>query len=219
MSSPARPLLLLATTNAGKVREFTALLGDLPVTLTSLADLPGAPRVSEEGSTYRANALHKALSIARWSGCATLADDSGLEVDALDGAPGVHSARYASATQDAAANVAKLLSALGTVPDARRTARFRCVIAVACPDGDSVTAEGVCQGRIIGVARGAEGFGYDPIFFYPPLSRTFAELPAELKNQVSHRTRACAALRQGLLEFLASHAAACAGCRVAAADF
>jgi XTP/dITP diphosphohydrolase len=208
------PALLIATTNRGKFREFSALLDDLPLRLASLADLPGAPAVAEEGATYAINAAHKALSLARWSGCATLADDSGLEVDALGGAPGVHSARYAGLEQDSGANLRKLLQALDGIPPRQRTARFRCVLVVACPDGAALLAEGVCEGRILTAPRGRGGFGYDPVFFYPPLDAAFAEVPPALKNRVSHRAQACTQLREELLHFLSMHARACAACKL-----
>ena len=201
-AEPARPVLLIATTNVGKFREFVDLLGDLPIDLKSLADFPHPPEVPEDGATYAANALHKALTLARWSGCSALADDSGLEVDVLHGAPGVHSARFAGPAQDSAANIAKLLSELNGVPPAQRTARFRCVIAVARPDGATVTTEGVCEGCIIESPRGSGGFGYDSVFLYPPLDQTFAEIAATGKNQLSHRARACERLRPQLLSFL-----------------
>jgi XTP/dITP diphosphohydrolase len=199
--SPAA-VLLIATTNPGKVRELAELLAGVPLTLRSLLDLPGAPSVSEDGTTYLENARTKALAIARWSGRTALADDSGLEVDALGGAPGIHSARYAGATQDSQANVTRLLQALAGVPEPERTARFRCVIVVARPDGQTVVAEGSCEGRITTAPRGHGGFGYDPVFFYPPAGVTFAELPAAIKNQVSHRARACAQLRERLMDFM-----------------
>lgn len=197
-----RPTLLIATTNPGKFREFTDLLGGLPIRLKSLADFPGAPDVPEDGATYTANAVHKALTVARWSGCAVLADDSGLEVDALGGAPGVHSARYAGPAQDSAANIAKLLAALQTLPLEQRTAHFRCVIAVARPDGATLISEGTCDGLVVDAPRGTAGFGYDPVFFYPPLGRTFAEISAAVKNRLSHRAQACGHLRPQLLDFL-----------------
>jgi XTP/dITP diphosphohydrolase len=202
MLAPDRPTLLIATTNAGKFREFAELLNEPSIVLKSLADCPGALEISEDGATYAANALHKALTVARWSQCTALADDSGLEVDALGGAPGVRSARYAGGTQDSGANIAKLLGALQTVPPARRTARFRCVITVARPDGATLTVEGSCEGCIIDAPRGSTGFGYDPIFLYPPLGKTFAEIHAAVKNRVSHRAAACDRLRPELLAFL-----------------
>jgi len=197
------PILLLATTNAGKLHEFAQLLGDLPLTLVPLTDLAGAPAVREDGPTYRDNALHKALAIAAWSQHPTLADDSGLEVEALGGAPGVHSARYAGLAQDSEANIDQLLRALADVPDERRTAQFRGVIALARPDGATLTCEGTCVGRIAAARRGSTGFGYDAVFFYPPAALTFGELPAAVKNRVSHRALACAQLRGKLLDFLA----------------
>ena len=203
----SRPLLLIATTNLGKFRELGELLAHLPLRLQSLADFPGAPEVAEDGDTYAANARRKAQTIARWSGRFALADDSGLEVDALGGAPGVHSARYAWENQDSTANVAKLLRALSGVRAAERAARFRCVIVVACPDGATLTAEGACYGRIIDRPRGRGGFGYDPVFLYPPARLTFAEMPAAMKHRVSHRARACAQLRERLMPFLAAHPA------------
>ncbi len=205
VSAPSYLHLLIATTNPGKFREFSELLAGLPVTLESVGELANPPTVQEEGDVYSANALHKAVTIARWSNRAVLADDSGLEVDALGGAPGVRSARYAGEPQDSRANVAKLLHALERVPLEQRGARFRCVIAVACPDGATLTAEGTCEGYICESPRGTRGFGYDPVFVYPPLGLTFAELPAESKNQVSHRAQACRELRRRLMEFLRAH--------------
>jgi XTP/dITP diphosphohydrolase len=200
-----RPTLLIATTNAGKFREFGDLLGDLPIDLCSLADYPGAPLVPEDGVTYLANALQKAVTIARWSKRATLADDSGLEVDALHGAPGLRSARYAGSEQDSRANVVKLLGALVGVPAAARSARFHCVICVAAPDGATLVTQGACAGRITEQPLGSDGFGYDPVFLYPPAGLTFAQMPAAEKNKVSHRARACAEVRGQLLPFLEQH--------------
>jgi len=193
--------VLIATTNRGKIREFGELLGNLPLTLTSLAEFPGAPVVPEDGATYAANATAKAVTIARWSDCVALADDSGLEVDALGGAPGVHSARYAGAEQDSRANVARLLEALAGVPSEKRTARFRCVIVVARPDGVTLTVEGSCEGWILEAPRGTSGFGYDPVFLDLPSGLSFAEMPAGMKNRLSHRARACMALAPRLVDF------------------
>lgn len=200
-----RPTLLIATTNAGKFREFGDLLSDLPIELCSLAANPGAPLVPEDGATYLANAVQKAVTIARWSKRAALADDSGLEVDAMHGAPGVHSARYAGSEQDSRANVAKLLGALVDVPAAARSGRFRCVICVAAPDGATLLTQGTCEGRITEQPLGSDGFGYDPVFLYPPAGLTFAQMPAAEKNRVSHRARACAEIRPQLLRFLEQH--------------
>lgn len=205
MSAKPRPALLVATTNVGKLREVRALLGDLPLQILSLEDVPGAPSVDEDGATYFDNAMRKALTIARWSQRVTMADDSGIEVDALGGAPGVHSARFAGPQQDSAANVAKLLRALEGVPAASRTARFRCVIVVAAPDGAWLSVEGVCEGRILDTPRGSGGFGYDPVFFYPPAAMSCAELPAAVKNEISHRAVACRRLHAQLVDFVAAH--------------
>ena len=204
-SRDSRTTLLIATTNAGKLTELVTLLDGLPLTLRSVAEFPGAPAVAEDGATYADNATHKALTLARWSRMPALADDSGLEVDALGGAPGVRSARYAGAGQDAGANVATLLKALQIVPAPQRTAHFRCVVAVARPDGATLTAAGVCDGLIIATPRGTAGFGYDPVFLYPQLGQTFAEIPAAVKNRLSHRARACEQLRPQLLPFLRSY--------------
>jgi len=203
--SGARRVLLVATTNRGKFSEFSELFAALPLRLQSLADWPDAPGVAEDGVTYSANALHKALTIARWARRPALADDSGLEVDALGGAPGIHSARYAGGAADSQANLRKLLGALAGVPAAQRSARFRCAIVVACPDGATLIAEGTCEGWIAGAPRGASGFGYDPVFVSPELGMTFAEAPSEQKHRVSHRARACAELSERLLPFLAQH--------------
>ena len=204
----SRPTLIIATTNRGKLREFEALLSDLPVALQSLIDRPGVPLVEETGATYLENAALKALAIARWSGVAALADDSGLEVDYLGGGPGVRSACFAGPAQESEANVGKLLRELEGIPLEQRTARFRCVLVVAQPSGETLTVEGVCDGRIIDVRCGSGGFGYDPVFFYPPAARTFAQLTATVKNQVSHRARACARLRPALMPFMSAHGSA-----------
>ncbi|MGH7789718.1 MAG: RdgB/HAM1 family non-canonical purine NTP pyrophosphatase [Candidatus Binatia bacterium] len=202
--------LLIATGNAGKRREYDALLGDLGLRLGSLADYPAAPAVAESGETYLANARLKAVSLAAFARLPALADDSGLEVDALGGAPGVHSARYAalamgrSGSADDQTNCRFLLGRLRGRPQPPYTARFRCVIVVAHPDGRELVADGACEGRIVETPRGDGGFGYDPIFFYPPLARTFAELSAAEKDRISHRALAVAALRPTLLDWLAA---------------
>ena len=194
--SPSRPRLVLATLNRAKARELAALLRDLPWELVGLADLPGASLPEETGATYQENALLKARHAAGLAGARALADDSGLEVDALVGAPGVLSARYGGPGLDDAGRCARLLDALAGVPPARRTARFRCVIALADPDGRAEVVEGLVEGRITEAPRGAHGFGYDPVFFYPPRGRTFAELSLEEKARVDHRGRAVRAARR-----------------------
>jgi len=187
--------LLIATHNRGKLREYAALLANLPLTLLSPDELGLDLDVVESGDTYADNAAFKANAYAQASGMLSLADDSGLEVAALDGAPGVRSARYALG--DDADRVKALLRALdkaGT-PQEERAARFYCVIVLATPDGRSWSAEGECAGRIIDTPRGSGGFGYDPVFFISSHGCTMAELPSEEKNRISHRARAAQAIR------------------------
>jgi XTP/dITP diphosphohydrolase len=208
--------ILIATSNPGKFREIAEVLSaesDAPaacgVRWLSLADLPGkiAPP-TEDGRTFAANAALKARHYARASGRWTLADDSGLEVDALGGAPGVKSARYADTAEDAPraevyrANNRRLVAELQGVPPERRTARFRCALALSDGERILLTAEGSVQGRIIDEPRGANGFGYDPHFFVPELGKTMAELPAEEKNRISHRGQALARIQQSLAKLL-----------------
>ena len=182
--------LVLATRNPGKVAELRQLLGALPVTLVSAADVPGAPEVDEDADTLDGNARKKAVALLAHAGLPSLADDTGLEVDALDGRPGVRSARYAGEDGDAAANRAKLLRELGAAAD--RRARFRTVLAFADTDGTVRTFDGVCEGRILNQERGAGGFGYDALFAPDDGAgdETFAEMDAAAKNAISHRGRA-----------------------------
>lgn len=187
------PPLLLATTNPGKIREFRELLAGCGWELVTPAEAGVQLEVEETGHTYEANARLKVEAFLRASGMTTLADDSGLEVDALDGAPGLHSARYAGHDTTHVDKMRVLLAGLRGVPDERRTARFRAVIVIAAPDGRRWHAEGVCEGRIADAPRGAGGFGYDPIFLVDGGPATMAELPAAEKNRVSHRARAAAA--------------------------
>lgn len=194
--------LVLATRNKGKVDEIRAALALPSLELISLAAFPGAPEVVEDGETFESNAVKKAVTIARATGHWALADDSGLEVDALGGAPGVHSARYAGEGQDHAANNAKLLKALHGV--ANRAAAFRCVIALSSPAGLAKTVSGSCRGRIILNQRGSGGFGYDPVFVPNGHEKTFAELSIEVKNGMSHRGRALRAASEAWRATLAS---------------
>jgi XTP/dITP diphosphohydrolase len=194
--------LLIATGNPGKVREYDELLAGLPITCIGPADLGIHLDVDESGSTYRENATLKAVAFARASGRVTLADDSGLEVDALDGRPGVRSARYGGPGMGDTDRWQLLLQELGPVPRQERTARFRCVIALATPAGQVMTAEGSCEGVIAFEAAGENGFGYDPVFYLPERDRTMAQLPAEVKNHISHRGRAAEAVRPMILELL-----------------
>jgi XTP/dITP diphosphohydrolase len=198
--------LLIATGNPGKVREYDELLAGLPITCISPAEIGIHLQVDEGGTTYEENASLKAVAFARASGRVTLADDSGLEVDALGGRPGVHSARYGGPGLDDADRWRSLLEELGDVPWERRTARFRCVIAVASPDGEVTTVSGVCEGIIAFGAAGAGGFGYDPVFYLPDRGCTMAQLPAGAKNQISHRGRAAQAARPVILKLAAQTA-------------
>lgn len=184
--------LLIATTNPGKVREYQSLFAGLDLDLVGLKDVGIDVDVEETGSTYVANAELKARAYAQLSGLLTLADDSGLEVAALNGRPGVHSARYAP---DSPARIQKLLNELIDVPNDQRAAQFHCVIALAAPDGSITTTEGSCAGVIAHEARGSNGFGFDPVFYMPEHSATMAELPVDFKNQISHRARAAQKMR------------------------
>lgn len=193
-----RPLLF-ATTNPGKLRELRSLAAGLEV--LSPAEVPGLPAVEETEETLLGNARRKALGWARASGLVTLADDSGLFVDALQGRPGVHSARYAPG--DDSARVRKLLEELRQVPHPLRTAAFRCVLCLAAPDGRSVEEEGICHGIVTREPRGTGGFGYDPVLLVPELGRTLAEVSLEEKARFSHRARAFTRMQP----ILNSHAA------------
>jgi XTP/dITP diphosphohydrolase len=193
--------ILVATNNPGKLRELLAILGDLPLELVTPARIGLVLEVEESGTSYAGNARLKAEAFGAASGLLTLADDSGLEVEALGGAPGVFSARYAGEGASDADRRAKLLEALTDVP-APRTARFKAVISVRTEAGEVFDFEGVCPGEIAFEARGQGGFGYDPIFYLPEHQATMAELPEALKNQISHRGRAAAAARSRLLSLL-----------------
>jgi len=197
--------LLVATNNPGKVREYAELLADLPgpVSFTLPAQEGLTLEVEETGETFEENACLKAQAFARASGLLTLADDSGLEVDALDGAPGVRSARYAGPGASDADRYRKLLCALDGVPQGQRSARFRCVVAVGLPGGTLYTAEGFCEGAIGFSPKGGHGFGYDPVFVVDGYwGQTMAELPPDVKNQISHRARALQAIRPALAQLL-----------------
>ena len=194
-----RAILVLGTLNAAKGRELVSLLGDVPFQVRLLADYPGARLPEETGQTYAENALAKARAAAGFTGELSLGDDSGLEVDALGGEPGLYTARFGGAGLDDRGRWALLLDRLRGVELAQRTARFRCVVAVAGPGRAEQVVEGVAEGVIATAPRGSGGFGYDPVFFYPPLGRTFAEISDEEKARVSHRGRALAALRRLLI--------------------
>lgn len=193
--------ILIASRNSGKIKEYRELLRDLPLAILSLADdnFSGLPEVEETGQTFRENALLKARAAAGATGLMALADDSGLEVDYLQGAPGVYSSRYAGPGNDDQANNDKLLKALAGVPLQQRGGRFRCVIALVAPGGKEFFSEGVCAGRIAFQPSGSKGFGYDPLFLIPSLEKTLAELGPEVKNRISHRAQAIGAMRDVLL--------------------
>ena len=180
--------LVLATRNPGKISEIKALLPGVRV--APVASFAGCPEPEETGRTFEENALIKARAVSKYTGKIALADDSGLEVDALHGAPGVHSARYAGSDATDLDNIRRLLDALDGISDADRSARFRCVVAVVVPDGRTWTAEGVCEGCILQAPRGDAGFGYDPLFVPAGYENTFAELDAGVKNRISHRALA-----------------------------
>ncbi len=182
--------ILIATTNTGKVREISDLVKGLPIEFVSLADFPDVPEVVEDGATFEENALKKARFVSAATGLPTLADDSGLCVDALDGRPGVHSARYAGPQSSDQDKYMKIIEEMNGVPDYLRSARFVCVLALVLPSGEEHLFRGVCEGRITHEPVGAGGFGYDPIFFYEEAGRAFGEMPREKKNEVSHRGRA-----------------------------
>ncbi len=192
--------LLIATTNPGKVREYADLLAGLPCELVGLKDIGIDHEVDETGTTYEENARLKAREYAALSGLLTLADDSGLEVDALAGRPGVYSARYAP---DSPTRIRKLLDEMKDVPDEKRSARFQCVIVLAWPQGRTEITAGSCEGWIAHEARGLHGFGFDPVFYMPEHQATMAELPESFKNTISHRAHAAQKMRVILQEVLA----------------
>jgi len=194
--------IVLATNNEDKIREIRHLLDDLPITVMTRDDFLEFPDVEETGSTLEENAALKARAISDFCDLPALADDSGLEVDALDGAPGVRSSRFAGDNVTYADNNRKLLAELEDVPPDKRTARFRCVIAV-CWGGDEIeTVEGVAEGFIATDSAGIAGFGYDPVFFYPPAGKRFSEMTVEEKNLVSHRGKALQEARTIIIERL-----------------
>jgi len=190
--------LIVATRNPGKLRELRAILAELPL---ELRGAEGMPEVDETGATFAENAELKARAAAEWSGEWALADDSGLEVDALGGAPGVHSNRFAGENTTEQDRNRRLIELLRGVPAEHRTARYRAAVALAAPDGRVWVTEGACEGRIVDTPAGEHGFGYDPHFWLPDYDKTMAQLDPALKNRISHRARALAAARD-LLERL-----------------
>ena len=188
--------ILLATRNKAKVREYSKLLRGIPYEIVSLEDVGISQDVEESGKTFDENATIKAKTYAKLSGLVAIADDSGLEVDALDGEPGVRSARYAGERATDKERIDYLLKKMQGIPSEQRTARFRCVIAVATPAGEVKWCEGKCEGIITFEPKGKNGFGYDPIFYLPDRKLTMAELSMEEKNKISHRGKAAAKARR-----------------------
>ena len=182
--------LVLASGNKGKLAEFQRLLDGLDVQIHSMKDYPEIGEIVEDGSTFAENALIKARAVCKATGKPAMADASGHAVDALTGAPGISSARFAGEQRSDADNNAKVLRLMETVADADRTARFFCVIAIVLPDGREYTVEGTCEGIILHALRGEGGFGYDPLFYVESMNKTFAELTLEEKNRISHRGHA-----------------------------
>lgn len=191
--------VVLGTRNAGKTRELQILLQGIAARMESLDAYPGVILPPEGHESFAENARAKARAVSEALGVAAIGDDSGLEVDALGGEPGIRSARYAGELAGDAANNALLLERLAGVPPERRTARFRCVLALEAPGEPGALVEGVCEGAIAEAPRGTGGFGYDPLFVPNGEARTFAELPSRAKDTISHRARAAAALRQALV--------------------
>lgn len=191
--------LVVGTRNAGKILEIQEALAELPFLVTGLPDAE-IPEVEETGVTFQENAILKARYYAEHTGECCIADDSGLEVDALGGAPGVFSARYAGAAATDAENNSKLLAELQGVPAAKRTARFRCVLALVDQDGGLLLADGVCEGVILNRERGTGGFGYDPLFYMRGQGKTLAEMTVEEKNRISHRGNALKAFKQKMFQ-------------------
>jgi XTP/dITP diphosphohydrolase len=188
--------LLIATTNQGKLREFKQLFQDVSIDIKSLQDFPEAPDVEETGTTFSENARLKAETLAELYQLPTLSDDSGLKVDALEGAPGVYSARYAGEAKNDQANIEKVLKELEGVPYDARKATFFCVLALAIPGKETRYLEGQLPGFILTEPKGEHGFGYDPIFYVPELHKTLAELSSNQKNAISHRAKAIQKLQQ-----------------------
>jgi XTP/dITP diphosphohydrolase len=217
-----RRKLLFATRNQGKVAELAFLCRDLPVEIISAAQIPDFPDIAETGQTFFQNAALKALGAARHTGLCALADDSGLQIDALGGQPGIHSARFGGLDTNDRKNMMLVLEKMASVAWPKRTARFRCVVVFVDPTvlppaltdpisakeipphaSGLLTATGTCEGYILEAPKGTSGFGYDPVFYYPRWAKTFAELEANQKNRVSHRARALSRLKSGLIDYFA----------------
>lgn len=194
--------IVIATQNKGKAKDFEALLAPLGYKVLTLLDVAQDMDVEETGVTFEENAILKAEAVSKVLGIPVISDDSGLEVDALDGEPGVYSARYAGAAKSDSANIDKVLEKLGGVPENERTARFRCVLAVAAPNEKTETFSGSCEGTILSAPQGNNGFGYDPIFYVPNLDKAMAELQPHEKATISHRGNALRKLKESMPEWL-----------------
>ncbi len=194
--------IVVATHNEGKLREVSAILKGLDARVLSLKDIAFEEEIIEDGADYLENAQKKSSAVARACGKIVLADDSGLEIDALEGKPGVHSARFGGGELDSQAKNHLVLDLLKNVPSEKRTARFRCIISIQLPNGEEFNCEGVCEGFITDCLRGVGGFGYDPIFFAPEYGKAMAELKPEEKNRISHRAKALDQARNFLEEIL-----------------
>ncbi|HET6453557.1 MAG TPA: XTP/dITP diphosphatase [Armatimonadota bacterium] len=194
--------IVVATRNKKKLEELKSLLSDMPIDVLSLLDFPNLPETPETGNTFAENAELKAKAAAQATGRIALADDSGLEVDALGGQPGILSSRFAGPEATDREKYMRILDLLEGVPDEERTARFKAAVAIATLEGETVLVEGTCEGRIAREPRGENGFGYDPIFYLPDLGLTMAQLPASEKNRISHRARALQSAKKVLRELL-----------------
>ena len=198
MTEPEKSKIIFASKNKGKIRELNALLEGMKVNLLSLHDYPDVPDIIEDGNTFLENALKKARVISEYTGGTIIADDSGLEVDCLEGAPGIHSARYSGAGATDEKNIRKLLEELEGVPAEKRGAAFRCALVLYRTDGTFETFEGKLEGKIATEPTGSEGFGYDPVFIVPEYGKTVAQIDPETKNRISHRAIAFAKLKKSL---------------------
>jgi len=194
--------LLVASNNKKKLEELEQILRGLKVELISLKSFPEVKEVEEDGKTFKENAEKKALGFAKQSGCLTISDDSGLCVDYLEGAPGVHSARFSGPQRDDVKNCEKLLEALKGVPKEKRSASFQCAIALASPSSIVHVVEGRVDGQITEAMQGESGFGYDPLFYYGEFGKTFAQVPPEKKHRVSHRGKALSRMKEYLEQYL-----------------
>jgi len=194
--------VIIATKNAGKAKEFEHIFNQYNVVVKSLLDFEGIEEIVEDGQTFEENALIKARAIAKQFNQVVIADDSGLEVDALDGRPGVYSARYAGEGRNDQANIEKVLSELEGIPTQERSARFVCALALVTPEGEESVVRGTCEGQILSECIGNEGFGYDPIFYLPELGKTMAQIPKSQKNVLSHRAEAFKKLQDILMKLV-----------------